>query len=68
MQNGHCPGSRCQTPHFPFNPVPLPPSVVVSRELGDAGCRAIVPRPADDLHDFVTAPTDARGVEGGFRC
>jgi hypothetical protein len=68
MQNGNCPSSRCQNPHFPLNPVPLPPSSVSSRELGDTGCWAILPRPMDDLHDFITAPAGDRGQEGGFHC
>jgi hypothetical protein len=63
----NCPSSRCQTPHFPYVPLSLPPSVV-SREFGDTGCWAFPPAAAEDMIDFITIPADTAGAPTSFRC
>lgn len=66
MLDRSCPSSRFRTPHLPFVPVSLPPSIV--SEFGDTGCWAFLSDTAEEVIDFITVPGDAAGAQGSFRC
>jgi hypothetical protein len=67
MQNGDCPGGRCDTPHTHYGATPLPPSFL-SRETGAAGCRAIAARHNTGWHASLIPYAGWQEIEGSFPC